>query len=409
MGASITIEYIKKEIPAKLGNVATIGSVVGLALAILAFVIDPQRATFGSLIGFMFIMSIGMGALFFIALDHLTTAVWSVPFRRIAEMLTNVFWIAPIFAAPILINIIMSMNGGHGLFDMYHWTHDAEVAVDPFLSQKAPYLNESSFLFRYVLIWVLMMAFKFVLVGNSYKQDKTFNIKLNKVNAKFSALFMVVFAISITVTAIDFMMSLEPHWFSTIYGVYYFAGTFNVIVALITLLAVYLNEKGLMIEGINKDHYYSLGGWMFAFTTFWMYIAFSQFMLIYYANIPEETFWFIPRMEGAWAVWSVALIFIKFIIPFGLSINKSSKVNPKRLKLLAYWNIGAHFFDIWWLTYPTYSHLKETHSPFLGWQELAFVVLSFSLILLVFKMSAKNRSIVPIGDAKMERALNFHL
>lgn len=409
MGASITIEYIKKDIPAKLGNVATIGSVVGLALAILAFVLDPQRATFGSLIGFMFIMSIGMGALFFIALDHLTTAVWSVPFRRIAEMLTNVFWIAPIFAAPILINIIMSMNGGHGLFDMYHWTHDAEVAVDPFLSQKAPYLNESSFLFRYVLIWVLMMAFKFVLVGNSYKQDKTFNIKLNKVNAKFSALFMVVFAISITVTAIDFMMSLEPHWFSTIYGVYYFAGTFNVIVALITLLAVYLNEKGLMIEGINKDHYYSLGGWMFAFTTFWMYIAFSQFMLIYYANIPEETFWFIPRMEGAWAVWSVALIFIKFIIPFGLSINKSSKVNPKRLKLLAYWNIGAHFFDIWWLTYPTYSHLKETHSPFLGWQELAFVVLSFSLILLVFKMSAKNRSIVPIGDAKMERALNFHL
>lgn len=409
MGASITIEYIKKEIPAKLGNVATIGSVVGLALAILAFVLDPQRATFGSLIGFMFIMSIGMGALFFIALDHLTTAVWSVPFRRIAEMLTNVFWIAPIFAAPILINIIMSMNGGHGLFDMYHWTHDAEVAVDPFLSQKAPYLNESSFLFRYVLIWVLMMAFKFVLVGNSYKQDKTFNIKLNKVNAKFSALFMVVFAISITVTAIDFMMSLEPHWFSTIYGVYYFAGTFNVIVALITLLAVYLNEKGLMIEGINKDHYYSLGGWMFAFTTFWMYIAFSQFMLIYYANIPEETFWFIPRMEGAWAVWSVALIFIKFIIPFGLSINKSSKVNPKRLKLLAYWNIGAHFFDIWWLTYPTYSHLKETHSPFLGWQELAFVVLSFSLILLVFKMSAKNRTIVPIGDAKMERALNFHL
>mgnify|MGYP001077485036 CR=1 FL=1 len=409
MGASITIEYIKKEIPAKLGNLATIGSAVGLALAILAFYLEPQRATFGSLIGFMFIMSIGMGALFFIALDHLTTAVWSVPFRRIAEMLTNVFWIAPIFAAPILINIIMSMNGGHGLFDMYHWTHDHEVAIDPFLSQKAPYLNESSFLFRYVLIWVLMMAFKFVLVGNSYKQDKTFNIKLNKVNAKFSALFMVVFAISITVTAIDFMMSLEPHWFSTIYGVYYFAGTFNVIVALITLLAVYLNEKGLMIEGINKDHYYSLGGWMFAFTTFWMYIAFSQFMLIYYANIPEETFWFIPRMEGAWAFWSIALLFIKFIIPFGLSINKSSKVNPKRLKLLAYWNIGAHFFDIWWLTYPTYSHLKETHSPFLGWQELAFVLLSFSLILLIFKMSAKNRSIVPIGDAKMERALNFHL
>ena len=409
MGASITVEYIKKDLPAAFGKVSILGTIIGLALAGLAFSLDPQRATFASLIGYMFIMSIGMGALFFVALDHITGAVWSVPFRRVAEMLTNVFWVAPLLAAPIVINVAMYAGGGHGMFDMYHWTHLAEVAEDPILSQKAPYLNPSSFVFRFVLIWVLMMVFKFLLVGNSYKQDKTFDHKVNKTNAKYSALFMAVFAISITITAIDFMMSLEPHWFSTIYGVYYFAGTFCVIVALITLLSIYLNERGMLIEGINKNHYYSLGGWMFAFTAFWMYIAFSQFMLIYYANVPEETFWFLPRMEGAWAVFSVALIFIKFIIPFGLSINKSSKSDAKRLKLLSYWIIGGHLFDIWWLTYPTYSHLKDSHSPYFGWQEIGFILLTISLILFVFSLSAKKRNYLPIGDAKMERALNFHL
>lgn len=408
MGASITVEYVKKALPAGLGKWSLIGVVVGLGLAVLALYMDAQRATFASLLGFMFVMSIAMGSLFFVALDHITGAVWSVPFRRVAELLSNTLFIAPILAAPILYNIFLEM-GGHGMFDMYHWTHDAVVAADPFLSQKAPYLNESSFLFRYVLIWVLMVVFRFILVGNSFKQDKNFNHKLNKTNAAFSALFMIVFAISITITAIDFLMSLEPHWFSTIFGVYYFAGTFATVIAMITIISVNLNEKGIMIEGINKDHYYSLGGWMFAFTTFWMYMAFSQFMLIWYANIPEETFWFMPRMEGTWAIASIALIFIKFIIPFGLSIQKPSKSNPKRLKLLAVWIMGAHIYDMWWLSYPTYSHLTDSHGPVFGWQEIGFILLAVSLVLFIFNMTAKNKNIVPIGDAKMERALNFHL
>jgi len=408
MGASITVEYVKKALPSGLTKWSGIGLVVGLALVVLNATMDMQRLAFASLLGYMFVMSVAMGALFFVALDHITGAVWSTPFRRIAEILSNTIWLAPLMAAPILYNIFLEM-GGHGMFDMYHWTHDAVVAADPFLSQKAPYLNEGSFLFRTVLIWVLMIVFKFILVGNSYRQDKTFNHKTNKVNAAFSAVFIAVFAIAITITAIDFMMSLEPHWFSTIFGVYYFAGTFACIIAIITLIAVNFNEKGLMIEGINKDHYYSLGGWMFAFTTFWMYIAFSQFMLIWYANVPEETFWYMPRMEGAWAYMSVALIFIKFVIPFALSIQRPSKTNPKRLKLVAAWIIGAHIYDVWWISYPTYSHLKESHSPIFGWQELGFILFAVSAVFFVFAIAAKNKNLVPIGDAKMERGLNFHL
>lgn len=417
MGASITVEYVKKALPSGLAKWSAIGVIVGLALALLALSMDMQRAAFASLLGYMFVMSIAMGSLFFIALDHITGAVWSTPFRRIAEILTNAIWVAPFLAAPILYNIFLEL-GGHGLYDMYHWTHDEVVANDPFLSQKAPYLNESSFLFRTFLIWGLMLVFKFILVGNSYKQDKTYNHKTNKVNAVFSALFMIVFAVSITLTAIDFMMSLEPHWFSTIFGLYYFAGTFATIIAMIAILAVNFNERGLLIEGINKDHYYSLGGWMFAFTTFWMYMAFSQFMLIWYANIPEETFWFMPRMSGYWAILSVALIFIKFIIPFGLSIQRPSKSNPKRIKFLAVWIMAAHIYDIWWVTYPTYSKVKLGHEeyhdgfnyiPYFGWQEIGFILFAVSAVLLVFTIFAKNRNLVPIGDAKMERGLNFHL
>lgn len=429
MEHTLKVSYVKKPLPAGISRWGAILTILGLIGAVLSVVTAHdmgQRALFACNLATMFSLSIGAGAMFFVALEHIMGAIWSVPFRRVAEIMTNVLWLVPVFAAPIIWNV-MTHN-----VDMFHWTHlsylenpslapegfdMAELKADTMLQNKRPYLNEQGFLLRFSVIWVLFIILRQIIVGNSYKQDKVGGQKINKSNAWFSAIFMLVFAIGLTLFAIDFLMSLEPHWFSTIFGVYYFAGTFNAALALLTLLVLSFNERNIMIGGINKDHYYSLGALMFAFTAFWMYMAFSQFMLIWYANIPEETFWFMPRMEGGFAIVSVLLIFIKFVIPFGMLIQRPAKMDPTRLRIAAIWILAAHIYDLYWLTYPTYSKILAHHghdgitesTPIFGWQELSFIALAVGLIMLVINIAGRKRDLVAWNDPKLERGLNFHL
>ena len=148
---------------------------------------------------------------------------------------------------------------------------------------------------------------------------------------------MPVFALTTTFFAIDWIMSLEPHWFSTIFGVYYFSGTFLCALAVATFIIVSLNERGYLVAGLGKDHYYSLGTLLFVFTNFWAYIAFSQFMLIWYANVPEETYWFIARWKNGWEYVSLALIFMKFLVPYFVLLSQPSKMDGRKLKFIGIW------------------------------------------------------------------------
>ncbi|MCX6146751.1 MAG: quinol:cytochrome C oxidoreductase [Candidatus Kapabacteria bacterium] len=399
--------YVRKNLPAGLSKWGFILLGVGLVMAVIAYNNNPLRASFASLIGFMFLLSIGLGSLFLVALEYLAGATWSVPFIRIAEILSTLVIIAPILAIPVLLN----------MHDMYEWTNKAVVDASHALTQKKAYLDINFFYIRFVSIISLLGLFYYIFTKNSLKQDITGDQKLTTFNVKLSALFMPVFAIGLSLLAIDFMMSLEPKWFSTIYGVYYFAGSFWVAIALITLFAVNFNEKGLLGTGINKDHYYSLGALMFAFTAFWTYIAFSQFMLIWYANLPEETFWFIPRMTGGWGVISIGLIVTHFVVPFFMLIQRPSKTNPSRLKLVATMVLAFHIYDLYWLIYPTYSRIQSVKqndaslisSPFFGWIEISYIILALGILLTVFSFVGKGKNLIPIGDPKLKRAMDFHL
>jgi len=164
------------------------------------------------------------------------------------------------------------------------------------------------------------------------------------------------------------------------------------------------NEAGFLHPRINSDHYYSLGALMFGITNFWAYIAFSQFLLIWYANMPEETFWFVSRWEGGWKYVSLALILIRFIIPYAGLLSQPSKTDPKRLKRISLFILFAHFFDLYWLVMPTFSK-----SVVFSFYELGFPVLVIGLIIIMFTMQAKKYNLVPIGDPKLERGLDFHL
>lgn len=391
----IESEYVRKPLPKKLTKIGWSILTVGIILLAVSYAADSTRASFNTIIAFMFVLSIGLGSLFIVALEYLAGAVWSVPLRRIAEILAAVLFAVPLLAIPLVAN----------MHELFHWTHLEAVANDHLLQAKSPYLNQTFFFIRTIAVFVIMFVFYWLLAGRSFLQDKAKSADYTKKTTIVSAFFMPVFAICLTVMSIDWVMSLEAHWFSTIFGVYYFAGSFIAALSALTFAVIKLNENGYLHSKINKDHYYNLGALMFAFTNFWAYIGFSQFLLIWYSNIPEETFWFINKWQGSWAFVSVLLIIVRFVVPYIALLSQPSKSNPKRLKFVAVWMLAAHLLDLYWLVMPTYS--KE--GAVFSWNEIAAPVAAIGLIIVMFNIFAKNRNLIPVGDPKLKRGLDFHL
>ena len=329
--------YTKKDLPVKVGKIGLTLLVVGLILGIAGYFIDSFRASYSYLTSFMFLLSIGIGALFLVALEYIANATWSVPFRRISEFLASVVPYLIILVIPL----IFSMH------DLFNWTHTGVIAKSKVLQEKTPYLNSTFFIIRVIFILGVWALFYYFLIKNSRQQDSSKDQKLTKYNIKLSAVFMPVFAITLSFAAVDWIMSLEAYWYSTIFGVYFYAGATVASLAAVTLISVLLNEKGYLHSRINNEHYYSLGTLMFAFTAFWGYIAFSQYMLMWYGDLPEETMWFIHRWNGGWKIISVILILAQFIIPFFSLISFKAKTNPKRLKFMSVWILCAHFLDVY--------------------------------------------------------------
>ncbi len=389
--------YQKKELPASLSRLGIIIFVVGTVLSLLAFFVDQERAIFNYLVTYMMIVSIGLGSLFLIGLEYIAGADWSTPIRRIPEFFAMLLPVLFVLVIPILV-----FN-----HDLFHWAHKEAVADDKILQGKAPYLNVTFFIVRTFVFIGLWSLFYFVMTRNSRKQDETKDQTLTKKNIRLGAIFIPVFALSITFTAVDLMMSLEPHWFSTIYGVYYFAGTVVASLAAITIAIVLLKEKGYFGSWMTNDHLFSLGALLFAFVNFWAYIAFSQFMLIWYADLPEETFWYLTRWNGGWVFISLLLIVVHFLVPYFALLTQPSKMNPKVLKFIAVWLLFAHLLDMFWLIMPNMGSMKSGYV--FSWIDLVFPIAGTGLVIFVFAFAAKKANLIPIGDPKLKRGIDFHL
>ena len=389
--------YQKKELPASLSRLGLIIFVVGTVLSLLAFFVDQERAIFNYLVTYMMIVSIGLGSLFLIGLEYIAGADWSTPIRRIPEFFAMLLPVLLVLVIPLLV-----FN-----HDLFHWAHKEAVADDKILQGKAPYLNVTFFIVRTFVFIGLWSLFYWMMVRNSRKQDETKDQTLTKKNIRLGAIFIPVFALSITFTAIDFMMSLEPHWFSTIYGVYYFAGTVVASLAAITIAVLKLKEKGYFSPWMTDDHLFSLGALMFAFINFWAYIAFSQFMLIWYADLPEETFWYLTRWNGGWVFISLLLIVVHFLVPYFALLTQPSKMNPKVLKFISVWLLFAHLLDMFWLIMPNMGSMKNGYV--FSWIDLVFPIAGTGLVILVFAFAAKKANLIPIGDPKLKRGIDFHL
>lgn len=380
----------------------TMNTLLGLALiAVVAFVLGliwaPTRAWVSFLVGLCYITSLGVGGLFFVAVQNVVRSSWATPFKRIPEAMAGILPVATVGAAILV-------AGAHSL---YEWTHHDVVMNDPILAAKEPFLNIKFFVVRMVIYFVGWLVFAKTIIGKSLRQDQTGDIQLTNQAMVPSIGFLIFFGFSICLFSYDTLMSLEPHWFSTIFGPYYFAGTFVSTVSVIVIILHYLQKAGYL-PNVNENHYHDLGKFMFGFSTFWAYIWFSQFLLIWYSNIPEETFYYLNRWEQGFKWVFLINILWNWFIPFMVLLPRECKRNSSILSKVAIWLLIGRWIDLYLMAAPGPFHHNNIHGPGIGALE---VVMGVGFVALAIWLTLKRLSRHPIiakNDPNYQEGLHLH-
>lgn len=434
--------------------------VLGLAGAGAGFAADGQRFAFSYLFAFVVFLTIAIGATFFVLLQHLTNAGWSVTVRRTAEFFMSALPIFALLFLPIAANVdhlfpwwnadhgahhAPAAAGGHG--DAHapapaeghgetahpapsqgHGEHGQRVAGHRLsdeeiehqlhgevMASKGWFLSKGFFAGRavfYFLFWTLLAMRLF---RNSTTQDTTKDLKLTASSQAMAPVATFGLALTTTFAAFDWIMSLLPNWYSTIFGVQIFSSAMVAILSVLVLMAYAMRASGVSGKAITTEHFHDLGKLLFGFNVFWAYISFSQFFLIWYASIPEETVFFHLRWSnGPWKSISLAILFLHFVVPFALLLSRNTKryAGQKVLALSAGILLAMHAVEMYWLVFPNYAAAKGIGPHLAGalaphWMDLACLlgVGGVYLAAVFFRMS--QHPVVPVGDPRFTRSKRF--
>ncbi|MBK6918896.1 MAG: hypothetical protein IPH07_16000 [Deltaproteobacteria bacterium] len=382
----------------RLPGIFAVVGVAGLALGFVMSGKDPAKFYSSYLTAVMWGLSLGLGGLWFVLVQHAARAGWSIAVRRIAECMMLALPAMALLLLPVV------FTGAH---ELYHWTHTEHP--DPVLAAKASYLNEGAFRMRtvvYIALWSLLA------VGFwrwSTKQDTAADPAPYGHKMRFWApIGLLVFGVTLTFGAFDWLMSLDPHWFSTIFGIYYFAGCVTITASTIALTVILLHRAGYLRGVVTAEHFHDLGKLMFAFSVFWGYIGFSQFFLIWYASIPEETEWYSYRGHGDWLTLSLILVFVRFVLPFVGIMSRKIKRNPRTLAFWCVWIIVAEFVDMYWLVQPALAHQSKHSTEHIRPDLFDISTLAgvAGVFLAVFTWALTHKALVPLKDPRLEESLN---
>ncbi len=379
--------------------------VAGLVVAVVFGFIQQDWSVFfrSYLLNYAYVMSMVLAALFFVMLQHLTRAGWSVAVRRLAENVAGAMPLMAVAFLPLLIPVVAGMGGVYEWADPHYVEHDASGL----LAHKQPYLNMPFFIVRcaiYFVIWLLLARF---FVRESIAQDADGDVRHTERMQWWSAPGMLLYALTVTFFSVDTLMSLNPHWYSTIWGVYYFSGGVVGFFALLAIMIYLVQASGRLTRSVTIEHFHDVGKLAFAFVVFWAYIAFSQYVLIWYANIPEETAWYRVRQDSAWWVGvSVALLVGHFFAPFLALISRHPKRHKAPLTFAAVWLLVVHWLDLYYIVIP--------HPPGHGHGGAPLHVTDFALLvglggLLAFAIlrNMGRASLLPERDPRLRESLAF--
>jgi hypothetical protein len=393
---------------ARLAYPLIVGGIVMLAAGVLIGAVTSVglRFALGSyLTAFIYCLTISLGATFFVIIQHLCRAGWSVTIRRLAELFMSAIpWLAILFL-PILASLFM------GSGTLYNWDNPDWVEANHrewATNSKGAFLSDWFFTLRsciYLGIWTVLAVYFF---RTSRRQDETAEIRLTEQMQAVSGPSVILFALSLTFAAFDWIMSLEPAWFSTMFGVYIFAGGILSAICAITVFVYLLQKGGALRQEVTVEHYHDFGKLIFGFITFWTYIAFSQFMLIWYANIPEETFWFGDRWAHGWETVSLALVFFHWLLPFLGLLSRHVRRRPTLMFFWAAYILVMHFVDIYWLIMPTVNP-GDALGGGLGIATTLLCTLGMiGLCVGAVLRNGQNAPLIPARDPRLHESLAFH-
>ena len=383
-------EYFDSGRFAGLSFVLGVVAVMALVLCAVGAIVNPHQFGYSWLFAFAFFFTLCAGCFFWTIVHHATDAEWSVVVRRQLENLGALLTVLALLFVPILLL-------RHHLFV---WM-DIPPGVDPSLDTKRAYLNWPFFLARAVIFLGFFLLAALALRRLSAEQDKDGNPRFTISMRKVSFISLPMFALCLTFGAYDWLVGLNYRWFSTMFGVYIFAGAAGSSMSLLVLVITALRQAGYLKDVVTVEHYHIMGKWMLAFCVFWAYIGFGQYMLIWYANLPEETQFFITRNTQSWWALSMLLVIGRFFVAFPILLMRSIKKHPHQLCIVAGWIVLMQMLDIYLIVLPS-LHGSGFHPSI--WDLLSLVAIGATLGFVYLRLLPRT-SLFPVRDPRLIESL----
>ncbi len=374
-------------------NSALLVGVLFSALIVAGLFLDRAQFFHAYLAGFIFWAGITLGSLALLMLQHLTGGAWGVVIRRVLEGSTRTLPLILLLFIPVVV----------GLKQIYPWMNPAEMSRSAALQLKAAkFLNPSFFITRAEIYFALWLVLALLLDRLSLKQDRTADPKCGKQMRMLSGPGLGIFIITVTFAAIDWVMSLDPSWSSTIFGLIFVASWTMSALAFTVLTSAWLSQRAPMNAVLRPSHFQDLGNLTLTLVMLWTYFAFSQYLIIWSANLPEETTWYVARKHGGWGAIALAIAILQFAFPFLILLSRAAKSSGRKLALLALLILLMRALDVIWLIEPTFNR-ERFH---LSWMDVVAPMAIGGLWLAAFTWQLGQRSLMPINDPQLEQALH---
>lgn len=387
--------YQAPESIARLQQRALIAGIVGLVLSLIALVRSPAEFFHSYLIAFLFILGLSLGSLGLLMLQHLTSGHWGIIIRRPLEAATRTLWLVALLFVPIIL----------GMKYIYSAWLTAPATGEQALSHfQQGYLTTQNFIIRAVIYFAVWLLLAVTFLRWSRRQDVDTGDRA--LRRKFKVLAgpgILLYVFGIGFASIDWAMSLSPHWFSTIYGFIFVAGQVISSLCLVIVIAVLLSQTAPMAGLIQRRHLHDLGKLLITFVMLWAYFAFSQLLIIWSGNLPDEISFYRSRLYGGWGTVAVIVVVFHFFVPFFLLLSSNLKRSPVRLPMVAFLLFFMRLVDIFWMTRPDF-----TPNAWPTWVDVAVPLAVIGLWVAFFARNLKTLPLLPLGDPKLEEAIEVH-
>lgn len=363
----------------------------GAVVSLVGCFVNPAQFFQSYLMAYMLVLGLTLGSLALVMVHQLSGGAWGVVIRRPAGAATRVLPIVTLLFLPIVF----------GMHHLYEWTHEDVVARDPILTGKQIYLNIPFFLARAALYFAGWNLVSYFLNRWSLEQDRTGDPRLARRMQKLSGGGLLVYGLFVTFASFDWLMSLAPHWFSTIYGVLIMGGQALTAMAFLIVVLVWLSRRAPLNDIVTPAHFHDLANLLLAFVMLWAYFSFSQYLIIWSGNLPEEITWYLHRMQTGWRGVAIALVVFHFAVPFVLLLSRTVKRRATTLVAVAAAILAARLIDLFWLIAPEFHH----DGLAVSWMDIVLPLTLVSLWLGCFVWQLRGRAILPVYDPQFEEAL----